>query len=91
MKKIFMILLLAYIPIITKAQKNYTQTVNKVNFKMVAVEGGTFTMNCINDNGDCHRGKTINKEVKVNSFLIAETEVTQKLWRAVMGKDPDHL
>ena len=59
--------------------------VNGVTFKMIAVEGGTFNMGGNDvDNTPVH-------QVQLSNFLIAETEVTQELWEAVMGSNPsDH-
>ena len=55
-----------------------TYTVNGVSFKMIYVEGGTFTMGSTYDE---HR-------VTVSDFCIGETEVTQELWQAIMGGNP---
>ena len=49
-------------------------TVNGVSFKMVYVQGGTFNM-----------GGDRPQQVTVSDYYIAETEVTQALWKAVMG------
>ena len=56
---------------------NQTFTVKGVEFTMVAVEGGTFTM-----------GATPAPKVSLSDYYIGETEVTQALWKAVMGKNP---
>ena len=53
-------------------------TVNGVKFKMVKVDGGTYTKGS---------GSTAN-QVSVSSFSIGATEVTQELWIAVMGSNP---
>ena len=51
---------------------------NDVSFTMKYVEGGSF--------------KNINGEtVKLNSFYIGQTEVTQELWEAVMGNNPSYF
>lgn len=47
---------------------------NGVDFEMVYVEGGQYTIGEASSN--------------VNDFLIGKTEVTQELWKAVMGKNP---
>lgn len=56
--------------------------VNGVSFKLVAVKGGTFTM------GDGGYYTDPAHEVTVSDFHIAQTEVTQALWQAVMGNNP---
>ena len=49
--------------------------VNGVDFRMITVPGGRF--------------KFVDREpMTVKSFLIGETQVTQALWVAVMGKNP---
>ena len=64
-----------------------TFTVNGVSFEMVFVEGGTFRMG--SDSGyDEHKPA---HNVTLSSYCIGKTEVTQALWRAVMGTNPsDH-
>ncbi|MBR6081753.1 MAG: formylglycine-generating enzyme family protein [Salinivirgaceae bacterium] len=56
-------------------------TANGVKFEMVCVDGGTFDMG--------EPGKA--ESTTVGSFLIGKTEVTQDLWKAVMGKNPSSL
>ena len=54
-------------------------TVKGVKFRMVGVDGGTYTKS--------GSGSTTN-QVSVSSFSIGATEVTQELWIAVMGSNP---
>lgn len=63
--------------------KNETITVNGVSFNMIGVEGGTFTMGV-------HAQDIIKNshDVTLKNFSIGETEVTQALWKAVMGEIP---
>ena len=68
---------------------NKVFTVNGVTFTMVFVESGTFTMGAtaeqqqpFDDEKPPHR-VTLTKD-----FYIGETEVTQALWKAVMGFTP---
>lgn len=58
--------------------------VNGVPFEMVKVEGGSFMMG--SKNGD-KREKPVHRET-VSTFYIGKTEVTQALWKAVMGENP---
>jgi formylglycine-generating enzyme required for sulfatase activity len=53
-------------------------TANGISFDMVYVEGGTYEMG--------EAGKS--ESVTVGNYLIGKTEVTQELWKAVMGKNP---
>ena len=57
-----------------------TYDVNGVQFKMVPVKGGTFTMGP-DDSGSTH-------EVTLDDYYIGQTEVGQDLWIAVMGENP---
>ena len=63
-----------------------TVTVNGVSFTMVTVEGGTFQMG--SDDSDAYDDEKPVHQVKVSSFSIGQTEVTQELWEAVMGSNP---
>ena len=68
--------------------KNWTQTfnVNGVSFKMITTKGGTFTMGSNEEDAFIYEKPA--HQVKVSSFAIGETEVTQELWQAVMGNNP---
>jgi len=71
---------------------NETYTVNGVSFKMVGVEGGTFTMGATAEQGsDVYEVEKPAHEVTLSSFSIGETEVTQALWQAVMGNNPSNF
>lgn len=62
--------------------------VNGVEFKMIAVEGGQFTMGAKNTEFSSYTFEKPLHEVILSSFMIGETEVTQELWQAVMGNNP---
>ena len=64
-------------------------TVNGVSFKMIGVQGGTFTMGATAEQGsDADSNEKPAHQVTLSSFSIGETEVTQELWQAVMGTNP---
>ena len=67
----------------SSSPRSETVTVNGVSFKMIWVEGGTFTMGSPDGvgEGDEHPQHW----VTLDGYWIAETEVTQALWEAVMG------
>ena len=66
-----------------------TFTVNGVSFTMIPVEGGTFTMGLTEGQVSDGQGNNVTPhEVTLSSYYIAETEVTQELWLAVMGTNP---
>ena len=58
------------------APADTTISINGVEFKMIGVKGGKI---------DC---KGLKKTIELEDFYIGETEVTQKLWSAVMGDNP---
>ena len=76
-------------PTPTPASQDRSFTVGGVTFKMIAVEGGTFTMGATSEQGDdaWDNEKPI-RSVTLSSYSIGETEVTQALWQAVMGQKP---
>lgn len=63
-------------------------TVNGVSFSMVKVYGGTFTMGASYGNSDAEPSEKPAHQVALGDYSIGETEVTQALWQAVMGKNP---
>jgi len=66
-----------------------TFTVNGVSFKMVVVQGGTFTMGATAEQGsDAESPEKPAHQVTLSSYSIGQTEVTQELWQAVMGSNP---
>ncbi len=60
-------------------------TVSNVTFKMVLVEGGTFMMGGRENDPYVKPWELPVHEVTLSDYYIGETEVTQALWRAVMG------
>ena len=68
-----------------------TFTVNGVTFKMVVVEGGTFTMGATAEQGNDAWGDELpTHQVTLSGYMIGQTEVTQALWQAVMGNNPSY-
>ena len=64
-------------------------TVNGVTFKMVKVDGGTFTMGATNEQAsDAFDNEKPAHSVTLSSYYIGQTEVTQALWTAVMKTNP---
>ncbi len=66
-------------------------TVNGVKFDMVRVPGGSYQMGATGNDKDASSNEKPRHEVSVNNFYIGETEVTQGLWKAVMGSNPSHF
>lgn len=66
-----------------------TYTVNGVPFRMVQVDGGSFTMGATGEQGsDANSNETPLHQVSLPDYFIGQTEVTQELWKAVMGSNP---
>ncbi len=60
-----------------------------LTFKMVFVEGGSFTMGCTAEQeSECLLPEKPAHPVFVRSFAICKYTVTQRQWREVMGKNP---
>ena len=60
-------------------------TVNGVRYEMVKVDAGTFTMGSTSGYGD---ETPVHKVTLADSYYMGKTEVTQSLWKAVMGSNP---
>lgn len=61
--------------------------VGDVSYKMIPVEEGTFMMGAERQDEDADTMEMPAHQVTLSSYLIGETEVTQALWKAVMGKN----
>lgn len=68
--------------------KTETFKVKGVSFTMIAVEGGTFQMGATQEQKNADSNEKPVHVVKLDNYLIGETEVTQELWQAVMGMNP---
>lgn len=66
--------------------------VKGVTFKMVPVEGGTFIMGDPDfpDHISAYKPKPLHS-VTLSSYYIGQTQVTQRLWKAVMGYNPSYF
>ncbi len=58
---------------------------------MVKVEGGTFMMGAPSSDAEAYSNEMPQHCVTLSEYYIAETEVTQALWQAVMGGNPSHF
>ena len=64
-------------------------TVNGIKYNMVWVEGGTFSMGATPEQGvDVADDEKPVHSVTLSGYYIGKTEVTQALWKAVMGTNP---
>ena len=65
---------------------------NKLINNMVYVSGGTFTMGGTSEQGsDAESDEKPTHSVTLSSYYICKYEVTQALWRAVMGSNPSYF
>lgn len=77
--------------VITQGGDVRTITVKGVSFKMILVEGGTFTMGATSEQGsDALDDERPTHSVTLSDYYIGQTEVTQALWKAVMGSNPSY-
>ena len=69
-----------------------TITVKGVSFNMIKVQGGTFTMGATVEQGsDAESDEKPMHKVTLSDYYIGETEVTQELWKVVMGSNPSYF
>ena len=65
---------------------------NGVPFDMVEVRGGTFRMGATSEQGrDAESNEKPVHSVTLSGYYIGKTDVTQALWKAVMGNNPSHF
>ena len=88
--KHFTISVLVYVdgPFVPKIE---TITVKGVSFKMLRVDAGSFMMGSPDDDPDAggiYSDEKPQHQVTLGTYAIGETEVTQALWKAVMGYNP---
>lgn len=80
---------------LAKTPRTTVFTVNGVSFKMIQVQGGSFTMGDNEgwyiSNSPWDEPDNLEHQVIVNSFSIAQTEVTQELWVAIMNSNPSYF
>lgn len=63
-------------------------TVKGITFSMIPVKGGTFTMGTTAEQSGAASDENPAHQVTLSDYYIAETEVTQGLWKAVTGYSP---
>ena len=69
--------------------KEFTVGENGVKFTMVEVKGGSFLMGAsMKQINDAHEDEYPLHNVTLSDYYIGQTEVTQELWKAVMGSVP---
>ena len=83
-----------FLCVCTAAQNSAPEISREINpepgpvIEMVFVEGGTFTMGCVPEQGDdCVADEKPAHRVTLGDFYIGKYEVTQGQWREIMGTD----
>ena len=73
-------------------EKDKNFNIDEIEFKMIFVEGGTFTMGATPEQEeDAFDNEYPTHRVTLSDYYIGETEVTQTLWQAVMGSNPSYF
>ena len=73
----------------TANEEKVSFTVKGVTFNMILVKGGTFDMGATTEQGtDAKADEKPVHSVTLSDYYIAETEVTQALYEAVIGSNP---
>ena len=73
----------------TANEEKVSFTVKGVTFNMILVKGGTFDMGATAEQGtDAKADEKPVHSVTLSDYYIAETEVTQALYEAVIGSNP---
>ena len=75
-------------PRFTASYQNEVLRVGNVSYRMIYVSGGTFTMGATSEMENPWDDEKPTHQVTLSSYYIGETEVTQALWKAVMGSNP---
>lgn len=76
----------------TSSTVSLSAELNKLINNMVYVSSGTFTMGGTSEQGsDAYDDEKPTHNVTLSSYYICKYEVTQALWRAVMGSNPSYF
>ena len=83
------------IPNNEKSSKQYVDAiipfkVDGVTFNMVRVDGGSFIMGATPEQKKPEDDEKPSHKVTLSSYYIGETEITQELWKTVMGYNPSY-
>ena len=64
---------------------NFAETVNNIGFEMIKISGGTFSM------GGSNVDEKPLQAITISNFYLGKTELTQALWKSVMGNIPSNF
>lgn len=72
----------------TSSAVNLQAELSKLSNNMVYVQGGTFMMGANLDDTEAYDDEKPRHQMNLSGFYICRYEVTQALWKAVMGSNP---
>lgn len=58
---------------------------------LLPIPGGIFTIGCTDEQQSCFDDEKPIHQVELSDFYLGKYEVTQQLWREIMGSDPKEL
>ena len=76
---------------VSASYQNGVLRVGNASYRMRGVYGGTFTMGATSEMTEPWDDEKPTHQVTLSSYYIGETEVTQALWKAVMGYNPSNF
>ena len=76
---------------VSATYQNNVLRVGNVSYRMIPVNGGTFTMGATSEMTEPYGDEEPRHQVTLSDYDIGETEVTQALWKAVMGSNPSYF
>ena len=76
---------------VTQITQDLEFDVYGVRFTMKYVEGGSFIMGAADSDTDAYDTEKPSHKVILDSYYMGETQVTQALWKTVMGDNPSHF
>lgn len=71
----------------SKEAESLVFSVSGISFKMIYVAGGSFIMGAESSDNEARDDEKPRHKVVVSDFYLGSCEVTQALWRAVMGSE----
>jgi formylglycine-generating enzyme required for sulfatase activity len=93
MKNLFLPLtLISFLLVFSCSKDKDPPDTDLATYHMVLVEGGSFAMGCTSEQkDDCDSAEEPVHLVTLSDFYISKYEVTQQLWRDVMGENPSYF
>jgi len=72
--------------------QGFVENISGIKFEMVSVKGGTFRMGATSEQGGSYDSdERPVHEVMLSDYYIGKFEVTQGVWKAVMGSNPSYF